>query len=66
MTSLQQLTRALVAGLPRLAESIRSDRGTGLAEYALVLLVVVVVTAATVIALEGAVVDAIQAAIDVF
>ena len=54
---------ALISAQSKLAKALRSDRGAGLAEYALLLLLVTVVVAAIVTTLGTTITAAIQAAI---
>ncbi len=66
LTNSQPLMRALLAARSRLADSLTSERGAGLAEYALLLILVTVVVAVVATNLGTTIRDAFQSAIDVF
>ncbi len=61
-TNPQQLMQALIAARGRLADSLSSERGAGLAEYALLLVLVTVAVAVTVGLLGDEIVTAVTEA----
>ena len=63
MLNPQDVIRALVSSRSRLPEALRSDKGAGLAEYALLLLLITVVVVGVVTTLGTTIQDAIQDAI---
>lgn len=63
LTNPQQLKRVLVSAQSRLVEALRSERGAGLAEYALLLLLITVFVAAIVGTLGETISDRIGDAI---